>query len=117
MSPLDDHPKSALELDREEYVQRVIERYRHTPGTTGRWRQNDRRLAAQLYERSVPLYLVNMTLAMAALRRLLRDKAAPTLSPIRSLHYFLPVLEELLQDSPDEDYLLYLEDKLHTLSC
>jgi hypothetical protein len=35
-------------ISREEYVRRVLEAYRHTPGTTGTVRRPDRLLATQL---------------------------------------------------------------------
>ena len=37
----------------EEYIRRVLEAYRKTPGTMGTVRRPDRMLAAQLYQRGV----------------------------------------------------------------
>ena len=42
-------------MDQCEYVRRVLEAYRLTPGTAGVVRRADRLFAAQLYDRGVPL--------------------------------------------------------------
>ena len=81
-------------LGREEYIQKVLTAYRQTPGTTGTIRRPDRLLAAQLYARGVPLHAVENALVLAASRRLFRPTPAPPLATIRSLAYFLPVIDE-----------------------
>lgn len=101
--------------EREPYVRELLGAYRITPGTSGRVRRADRLLADQLYERGVPLLLVQSALALAASRRLSRPADAPPLTPIRSLAYFVPVLDELLAAHPDPDYFLYLRNKLQHL--
>ena len=68
-----------------------------TPGTTGTVRRPDRLLAAQLHQRGVPLAAVENALVLAAARRLIRPADAPPLGTIRSLAYFLPVIEEVLE--------------------
>ncbi len=102
-------------LDENHYVQRVLERYRTSPTTAGYVRRADRQLAAQLYRRAIPLDLVKASFILAATRRIFRPPQAPRLNPVRSLHYFLPVIEELLQEPPDPDYIRCLEWKLQHL--
>jgi hypothetical protein len=98
------------------YVQRVLHLYRTLPQTCGRVGPADRRLAQDLERRAVPLQLVEAALCLAALRRLQRPPQAPSLPPIRSLHYILPILDEL-QDSPlEQAYLAYLRDRLQSLA-
>ena len=97
-------------IERAQYVQRLLERYRRTPNVVGVIRRADRRLAMDLYRRSTPLGLVEAAFALAAVRRLFR--VPPLLTPIRSLHYFLPVLAELAEDPPDPEYIRCLEWKL-----
>lgn len=99
----------------EQYVKQILDRYRRTPGTLGHIRREDRRLAIQLHQRGVPSEVVTAAFALAAARRCSRDLELPPLPPIRSMHYFLPVIEELLAGSPDADYLRYLEDKLESI--
>ena len=101
--------------ERELYVRELLDAYRVTPGTSGRVRRADRLLADQLYERGVPLLVVHSALALAAARRLSRPADAPPLTPIRSLAYFVSVIDELLAADPDPDYFLYLRNKLQHL--
>jgi len=99
-------------VSQEEYVRRVLEAYRQTPGTTGRVHQLDRQLAAQLYQRGVPLEAVENALVLAAARRLFRPADATPLATVRSLAYFLPVIEEVLERKISPDYFCYVRDKL-----
>jgi len=100
------------DLSQEEYVQRVLEAYRKTPGTMGTVRRADRSLAAQLYQRGLSLQVIENALVLAATRRLIRPADAPPLGPIRSLAYFLPVMEEVLALRVSRDYFAYLRHKL-----
>src|SRR5713101_5739558 len=59
-------------MDQREYVHRLLESYRATPGTCGAVRRPDRLLAAQLHQRGVPLEAVQNALTLAAARRLAR---------------------------------------------
>ncbi len=98
------------------YVQRVLHFYRTLPQTRGRGGPGDRLLAQDLERRGVPLKLVEAALCLAALRRLQRPPEATPLPPIRSLHYILPILDELQHSPPLEDgYLAYLHDRLRRL--
>ena len=81
---MEEHPTS-----QEEYVRRVLDAYRSTPGTTGTIRRADRILAAQLHQRGVALMAVENALVLAATRRLIRPAEAPPLGTIRSLAYFV----------------------------
>ena len=104
---MQEHPAT-----QEEYVQRVLAAYRSTPGTTGTVRRPDRLLAGQLYERGVPLMVIENALVLAVARRLIRPMGSPPLSTIRSLAYFLPVIEEVLELRVSPDYFNYLRHKL-----
>ena len=72
----------------------------------------DHRHARLLQQRDVPLRVIEAAFLLASLRRLIRPKDLPPLSPIRSLAYFLPAIEELLADPSPENYLDYLRLKL-----
>ena len=96
----------------EEYVQRVLTAYRSTPGTTGAIRRPDRLLAAELYQRGVPLIVVENALVLAAARRLCRPAASPPLNTIRSLAYFLPVIEEVASLRVNPEYFQHLRQKI-----
>jgi len=101
---------------REEYVRKVLDAYRQTPGTTGSARRQDRLLAAQLYNRAVPLKTVENALVLAAARRLLRPVDAPPLATVRSLAYFQPVIEEVQELKVSDDYFQHLRRRLECLS-
>ena len=96
----------------EEYIRQVLEAYRKTPGTMGTVRRADRMLAAQLYQRGLSVRVIENALVLAAARRLIRPADAPPLGTIRSLAYFLPVIEEVLGLRVSPDYFQYLRRKL-----
>ena len=100
------------------YVERVLHFYRSLPQIRARTGPADRRLAEDLERQGVSLQLVEGALCLAVLRRFCRDPEAPPLQPIRSLHYILPVLDELRDQSPplDDGYFLYLHTKLRNLT-
>jgi len=103
-------------MDQRQYVHRLLEAYRTTPGTCGVIRRPDRVLATQLCERGVPLKVVEDALALAAVRRMIRPDGAPPLLPVRSLAYFLPVIDEVLATDVSADYYQHVRTKLHRLT-
>jgi hypothetical protein len=100
----------------EEYVRQVLEAYRKTPGTMGTVRRPDRVLAAQLYQRGVSVSLIENAFVLAVTRRLTRPADAPPLGTIRSLAYFLPVIEEVLGLCVSPDYFQYLRLKFERIT-
>jgi hypothetical protein len=99
-------------IDQRDYVRRLLEAYRVTPGTSGAVRRPDRVLAVQLHERGVPLEAVENAFVLAAARRLIRPAGAAPLGTIRSLAYFSPVIDEVLQLQIGPEYFQYLRHKL-----
>jgi hypothetical protein len=99
----------------EDYVRQVLEAYRTTPGTCGQLRRPDRLLALQLYQRGIPLDKIENAFVLAAVRRLIRPAEAPPLATVRSLAYFLPVIEEVLEMKVGEEYFQYARQKLQRL--
>ena len=99
-------------ISQEEYVRQVLEAYRKTPGTMGTVRRPDRLLAAQLHQRGLSVKVIENALVLVATRRLIRPFDAPPLGTIRSLAYFLPVIEEVLEMRVSPDYFEYLRHKL-----
>ena len=93
--------------DRHGYAEEVLKLYRTANGTTGRTSFRDRRLAEVWFDRGVPLTTVKMALVLAERRRQ-RSLTTPRLGPIRSLHYFVPIIAELLAAPPPPGYLAYL---------
>jgi len=97
---------------RQAYVERILRLYRQAPETPARASRFDRRLAEEFYERQVKVEEVEAAILLATARRLLRGPEAPKLGPIRSLHYFAPVIEEVKSNPLPENYLEYLRRKL-----
>jgi len=81
----------------------------HTPPHASRY---DRRLALELRQRPISWAVIETALLLAMARRCLRDPSLQPLPPIRSLHYFLPVIEEVLTMEISPDYVRYLKRKL-----
>jgi hypothetical protein len=99
-----------------EYVRRVLEAYRGAPGTCGAIRKPDRAFAWRLYERGVPLTVVENALVLACARRLARPADAVALSVVRSLAYFSPVIDEVLGLDVGDAYFHHLRQRLSRLS-
>lgn len=94
------------------YVSAVLDAYRRTAHTTGHVRTSDRRLAERLYRRGVPLDTVTGAFLLATSRRLARPPDAAPLGLVRSLAYFLPVIDELLAAPLAPEYRAHLAAKL-----
>ena len=102
--------------DQQRYVRRVLDLYRDTPGTSGRVRTADRRLANSLYQRGIPLSTVRAALLLTVSRRTFRSSPdAEPLPTIRSLYYFQHVIQELIDKPLPDGYLTYLRWKLAPL--
>lgn len=101
-------------LPRNLYVQRVLELYRLMPGTTAHICRADRQLAGKLHDRGISIDIVFAALLLAAARRTFRS--GEPLSPIATLHYITPVIEELLDQPPDPRYIDFIRRKLAPLA-
>ena len=99
-------------VTRDEYIQRVVNTYRVTPGTSGMIRRPDRLLAEQWHGRGIPLSIVENAMILAVFRRLFRAPGLPPLNTIRSLAYFSPVIEEILQLRISPQYFEYARVKI-----
>jgi hypothetical protein len=96
------------------YVEALLRAYLELPATTNRARAADRALARSLFAQNVPLDLVRAAFIVATSRRASRPSGASPLGPIRSLHYFLPVIDELRLSPPDPAYIRHLQSRLST---
>ncbi len=101
-----------MPTDRDTYRQTVVELYLRLPETPRRLSRFDLRLVRQLGERQIPLPVIETAFLLATVRRAARRPDALPLGPIRSLHYFMPVIDELLAHPVPESYLAYLRSKV-----
>lgn len=94
------------------YARRVLEAYRSTPGTTGHVRPADRRLAADLFLRGVPLQTVLDALLLATARRYGRATPASLPPTVRSLAYFASIVDEIVAEPLPDGYRRHLAYKI-----
>ena len=99
-------------MGRAEYVRLVLAAYRSTPGVAGVVRRADRLLAAELFDRGVTLETVGNAFVLAASRRMARPEGAVPLGLVRSLAYFSPVIDEVLESNVSSQYFDYLRHRL-----
>ena len=99
--------------DRDDYLRQLLALYCGLPHTAARRPfPPDRRIAEQLFDRGISLETIETAFLIASVRRMYRNPQGPPLSPIRSLAYFLPVIDEVLRQPPDPDYLSFLRLKV-----
>ncbi len=83
-------------ISQNDYIRHVLTAYCQTPTTVGRANRQDRLLAARFYERHIPLDVIENAFVLGAVRRLYRDPDDLPLPPVRSLHYFCGLIDEVL---------------------
>ena len=99
----------------DDYAATALKLYLQLPETPSKASSNDRRTAEILCARGISLAAIESALLLGTVRRLSRSHDMPPLSPIRSLAYFLPVIEEILCNPVPDDYLRYLRKKVELL--
>jgi hypothetical protein len=97
---------------RQAYVNAVVTNYVRLPGTPLHASRGDRQFAGILYDRRVPLRAVYAGFVLAVARRELRSPAMPRFPAIRTLRFFLGVVDEILETRPDNAYIEYLAAKI-----
>ncbi len=102
-------------MDRAEYVRRVLDAYRSTSGVAYVVRRADRVLAAEFFDRGVGLETIKNAFVLAVSRRLARPERVPPLGTIRSLAYFSPVIDEVLESKVSPQYFDYLRHRLRSV--
>jgi len=94
------------------YISAVRDLYLQLPVTANRFTRSDRLMARNLLERRIPIPLLRDAFLLGAARRLARNPKAPPLEPVRSLHYFIPIIEEIQRNPLPPLYVQYLELKV-----
>jgi hypothetical protein len=97
------------------YASAVLTLYVDLPDTPLRTSVTDQRQARIWFDRGVPLEVVETALLLACLRRKARPSEVPPLPRIRSLAYFQPIIEELLEHPAPAGYLQHLRLKLRSI--
>lgn len=97
---------------RGDYVYRVLNLYLVLAITPARVSRLDRQLAENFYDQRIKIEQIEAAMVLVCVRRLLRAPEAPKLGPIRSLHYFVPVIEEIQGLALPPNYVEFLRGKL-----
>jgi len=99
-------------MSRADYVRALLALFCGLPQVAARRASpTDRRLAAQWFDEGIPLATIEDAFLLAMARRNTRPPGLPPLCPIRSLAYFLPVVEEICRNPIDPGYLSYLRSR------
>ena len=101
--------------DRQMYVRTVLNLYAQTRDIACPARRTDRLLANYFFDRRVPIDIVEAALLLGSARRMCH-RGAFALQPVRSLHYFEPIVQELVAQPPPKGYIDYLRLKVHSLA-
>lgn len=99
-----------------QYRAAVLHHYTALADTPAHPRTPDRQLASQLFFESVSIETIKAAFLLVTARRSTRAPTESPLPPIRSLHYFLPVIREIQAAPLDAAYLQLLEDHLRRAS-
>jgi hypothetical protein len=94
------------------YEMAVISLYFSLPHMPLNVSRSDRLRVRRWWQDGITVELIEAALLLGSLRRLSRPPQAPPLAPVRSLAYFQPVIEELLEMPPPPRYTEYLRLKL-----
>jgi len=100
-----------METDPQVYLRALTQIYFDLPETPRRLSRYDRQVALEWFHQQIPLPVVEAAFLLASVRRTCRLPQARPLGPVRSLAYFRPVIDEVLQNPLPAGYVAYLRSK------
>jgi hypothetical protein len=100
--------------ERQNYIRTILSLYAQTPGVAVSARGSDSTLAGCFFDRQIPIDVVESALVLGAARRMYSRTGVRVFPPIRSLHYFAPIVEEVLHEPLPPNYVRYLRLKLRS---
>jgi hypothetical protein len=104
------------EMDEEKkYITYLIRLYVTLPETPSRATSYDHDVASSWFANGTPISIAESALILGFVRRLRRKPNGFPLPPIRTLSYFLPVIEELRQYPPNPSYIDYCREQLDSI--
>ncbi len=104
-----------MSSDQQQFVREVLRLYMELADTPNRFSRYDRAVAQTWFDQNIPLAVINQALILAQVRRAAHSPDQPPLGPIRSLHYFAPVISEIKREPLPPKYFEYLQQKLRQL--
>ena len=96
-----------MTASRSSYLARVVRLYLDDPDTPAVPSTADWEIAADLFERNIPLETIRLAFKLALIRR--RRSTNTPLPPIRSLAYFRAVALNLSAEETEPDYVEYVD--------
>jgi len=102
-------------MNRQEYIQIVVEAYLDLPDTPSEASPGDLRVVASLADGGVPAEHVIRAIKLAFVRRWARDDSAGNLPMIRSFAYFKKVLGGLSEEELSDDFAVYVDLKFNAI--
>lgn len=109
--PMNASERLSLDL-KNKYVREVLQLYLATPTVAGPVRKADRIYAENLFRQRVPLYAIANAFIVGAARRILHNGYASPMPPVRSLHYFRNIIQEMLDRPPGYREIAILQEQL-----
>ena len=103
-------------MDARDYVQAALDLYVQMPDTPARASPRDRLIARRFYDGGITLEDLRRALLLASARRIRRDPELGPLGRIRSLAYFVSVVEEVRSEDWPAGYTGYLEGVVYGVS-
>lgn len=94
---MNDSDSDSQQDPRAAYVREVLRLYRATPGVHGHVRRADHDLAGRLFDQGVPFWAIANAFLVGAARRIVHNGFSTPMPLVRSLHYFLPLIQEMLE--------------------
>jgi hypothetical protein len=94
------------------FIKAVVTMFTNLPDTPVTARPTDRKLAETWHYKQITLRTIESAFLLGQLRRLGRPSDYPKLQPIRSMYYFVPLLEEVLQQPLAPDFVEYARTKI-----
>ena len=99
-----------------DFVDSVLQMYLSLADTPDRFNKHDSHIAEIWFDEGVTLQQVHQATLLAQVRRGFRFSDDEPLNPIRSLHYFAPIIKEVQRSPMDEKYFRYLQRKVKDLN-
>lgn len=101
---------------KQDFVDAILKMYLALPDTPDRFNSNDCFVAKAWFEQGISILQVQQAMTLAQIRRGFRRSDDIPLNPIRSLHYFVPIIQEIQTQPMDEKYFRYLQLKLKQIT-
>ncbi len=113
--PYHKQPSEMPLSDQTHYIDRVRQLFLSRACVQGTFGSSDEKLAADLYQRHVPLEQIERAYLLGCARKYIALLNHPGATLISSLHYFSALLSEVLELKVSPDYWSYLSHKLDRL--